>query len=249
MNEMKVFENSEFGKLTVIEKKGEPFFIAKEVANILGYDKTSNLTRRLCDDEKDAHLMSTLGGEQEKIIINESGLYNAIFGSKKPEAIKFKKWVTSEILPSIRKHGGYIPKSDSPREIMAKAIKIADSTIKELDIKIENYQIKLEQAKPMIEFAEQVANSAESVELGIYAKAINDANINIGRNKLFSILKEYKYLMEDNIPYQKYIDNGYFEVIEKTYNTVFGDRIYFQTYITGRGQIKIFEKLKKILNA
>jgi len=186
--EMQIFENSEFGNLTVIRKESDSWFVAKEIADILEYSQTNAMLKRLDNDEKADHLLWCVSSNQHRnqVVINESGLYNAIFGSKKPEAKKFKKWVTDEVLPSIRKHGGYIPKSETPKEIMAKAIKIADSTIKELDIKIENYQLKLEQAKPMIEFAEQVSESLDSVELGIFAKAINDENIPIGRNKLFN---------------------------------------------------------------
>jgi len=114
LNEMQIFENAEFGRITVIEKDGEPWFIGKEIADILGYAKTEKMTRRLDDDEKaDAPFWSTSSGQHRKqTIINESGLYEAIFGSHKPNAKAFKKWIKTEVLPAIRKTGTYTaPKS------------------------------------------------------------------------------------------------------------------------------------------
>jgi len=247
--DMQIFENSEFGQITVIEQDKEPWFIAKEISEILEYSATEKMTRRLDEDEKANVPFRDIGSNQNRnqIVISESGLYEAIFGSHKPEAKKFKKWITKEVLPSIRKNGGYIIKKENEthQEIMAKALKIANITLGEKDDTITNQALQIEQSRPMVEFAEQVDASIESVELGIFAKAINHENINIGRNRLFKYLKDNNYLMDDNIPYQKYVDNNYFEVVEKVYSTMFGNRIYYQCYIKGRGQIAIFNKLKQ----
>ena len=104
-------------------KDGEPWFVAKDISGILGYRDAANLVRRLDEDEKDTQKTSTPSGDQEMTAINESGLYNAILGSTKPNAKEFKKWVTAEVLPSIRKTGGYLiaRKDESPEEIMARA--------------------------------------------------------------------------------------------------------------------------------
>lgn len=248
---MMIFENNEFGKIEVINYNNEPHFIAKDIAEILEYSETSTMLRRLDDDEKIKIVATSIAGAnnmaRELTIISESGLYNAILGSHKTEAKKFKKWVTSEVIPSIRKHGGYLPHQESPEELLSRAVTMANSIIQERNLQVNEYVMKLEQAKPMIEFAEQVSESLDAVELGVFAKAINDENIPLGRNKLFEWLRNNGYLMENNLPYQKYIDNNFFEVVEKTYHTIFGDRVYFQTYIKGKGQIAIVNKLRKSL--
>lgn len=233
----------------MVEHNNKPYFIAKDVAEILGYTGTEKLTRRLDDDEKDDTPIWDISHNQyrNQIVITESGLYNAILGSHKIEAKRFKKWVTSEVIPSIRKHGGYLPNQESPEELLSRAVTMANSIIRERNLQVNECVLKLEQAKPMIEFAEQVSESLDAVELGVFAKAINDENIPLGRNKLFEWLRNNDYLMESNLPYQKYIDNNFFEVVEKTYHTIFGDRVYFQTYIKGKGQIAIVNKLRKSL--
>lgn len=245
---MKIFENNEFGQIRIVQYNNEPYFIAKDIADILEYSDTNKMTNRLDDDEK---ITTNLAGISKTnpivTLINESGLYNAILGSHKPEAKKFKKWITSEVIPSIRKHGGYLPKQETPEELLSRALNVANSMIQERNLKVEEYVYKLEQARPMIEFAEQVSESLDAVELGIFAKAINDENIPLGRNKLFEWLRNNGYLMDNNLPYQKYIDNNFFEVVEKTCHTIFGDKVYFQTYIKGKGQIAIVNKLRKSL--
>ena len=113
MNELKIFNNQEFGQIRVLEKDGEPWFVAKDVSDTLGYDQTSNMVKRL--DEEDFISSKLDGMSMKSILINESGLYTAILGSQLPTAKKFKRWVTSEVLPSIRKHGAYIPQELSPQ--------------------------------------------------------------------------------------------------------------------------------------
>lgn len=113
MNELKIFNNQEFGQIRVLEKDGEPWFVAKDVSDTLGYDQTSNMVKRL--DEEDFISSKLDGMSMKSILINESGLYTAILGSQLPTAKKFKRWVTSEVLPSIRKHGAYVPQELSPQ--------------------------------------------------------------------------------------------------------------------------------------
>lgn len=107
MNELQIFENPEFGKVRTVEIDGEPWFVASDIAKTLGYRDSSALTRRIDDDDKGTQKVSTLGGEQNMTVINESGLYSAIIGSNLDSAKRFKHWVTSEVLPAIRKHGIY----------------------------------------------------------------------------------------------------------------------------------------------
>jgi len=145
-NEIKIFENKNFGKLTVIEKDGEFFFIGKEVALKLGYSKLLNALERHVekDDSLKQGLIDRLGRVQETILINESGLYSLILSSKLPQAKEFKKWVTTIVLPSIRKHGGYIKNQEkmSNEEILANAVLLANNLIAEKDKEIAKLQSK-----------------------------------------------------------------------------------------------------------
>ena len=251
-NNIVVFNNVEFGEVRVVEMDSEVWFVGKEVAEVLGYkDKSDALKRHVDYEDKkrvnfkaygDTPLASLWKGSDysDKTLINESGLYALIFGSKLPSAKKFKHWVTSEVLPQIRKTGGYIPTEEgmSDAEIMSRALVIAHRTIEEKE-KL------LTQQKPLVEFATQVTNSEDCIDVGDFAKAIQNENIKMGRNKLFAWLRDNKYLMEDNVPYQKYINNGYFRVIETVKETDFGDRVYVKTLITGKGQIELLKRLKK----
>lgn len=125
MNELQVFNNEEFGEVRTVMKNNEPWFVAKDVADVLEYRDTYNMVRILDEDEKDTHQVSTLGESQTMKVINESGLYSAILKSKKPQAKAFKKWVISEVLPSIRKHGDYMTE-----DILEKALTSPDFLIK-----------------------------------------------------------------------------------------------------------------------
>lgn len=253
MNNLQVFNNTEFGDVTVVEIENEVFFLGKEVAEILGYSRPQKavndhvdyedkkrLNFKACPNSVLANLWK--GNDySDKTLINESGLYALIFGSKLPSAKKFKRWVTSEVLPQIRKTGGYIPikENETELEIVSKALLIVNKTLEEKE-KL------LKEQKPLVDFANQISASEGSVEIGEFAKMINDnENINIGRNRLFDWLRKNGYLMKNNIPYQKYIKNNYFEVIEKPVPRFDGlNTINKQTLITGKGQIKVLNKLK-----
>lgn len=244
MSDIQVF-NFEQNNIRTIIINNSPWFVAKDVADVLEYADTATMTRRLDDDEKGMQLLQTLGGEQNVVIINESGLYNAIIGSKKQEAKKFKKFVTSEVLPSIRKHGAYMtPKTiddliNNPDMIIQLA-----TTLKEEREK----NAKLEEEKktntPYVTYGKAVEASVNSVLIGNYAKALSESDgVKIGQNKLFQWLREAGYLMANgaryNVPYQKYIDNGYFEVTSTSVATPRGVRQLFTTKIAGKGQIAL----------
>ena len=144
-NEIKIFENKNFGKLTVIKKDGEFFFIGKEVADMLGYKRSDNAIRNHVEKEdKLMHCFVASGQRRNMYIINESGLYSLILSSKLPQAKEFKKWVTTEVLPSIRKHGGYIKNQEnmSNEDILANAVLLANNLIAEKDREIANLQSK-----------------------------------------------------------------------------------------------------------
>lgn len=262
MNKLTVFTHEQFGAIRAIKTDNEIYFIGKDLAERLGYKNISDALKKHVDMEDKMqiayHDLKSMGvndfGTKGGWLVNESGMYSLVLGSELPEAKKFKRWVTSEVLPQIRQTGGYIPikEEDNEMEILSKAFLIAQKTIETQKARLEQEthrrllaEQKIEEDKPMVEFAEAVASSSNSVDVGIFAKLVKDENIPLGRNKLFDWLRANKYLMKNNIPYQTYIDNGYFEVVEYTYNTPYGSKLGTKTLVTGKGQIKLVEKLRK----
>jgi len=254
-NKLEVFSNNELGNVRVIVKDGEPFFVAKDVADILGYSETSVMLRRLDADEYLKIEPTFIAGAnkmaREFTVINESGLYSAVLGSKKPQAKQFKKWVTGEVLPTIRKHGAYLTDSKI-EEVLTDPdtiIKLATQLKEEREAR-KKAETKVVELKPKAAFADAISSSNSSVLIGEFAKIISNNNFKIGQNKLFAWLREVGYLMSKgeryNQPYQKYIDNGYFEVIERVvHNSDGSTRITVTTKITGKGQVAVFKKIKK----
>lgn len=238
MNELKIFENSKFGKVRAIERNGEPWFVATDVCKALAIDGTQ--TRRLDDDEKGVCSIQTLGGEQQATCVNEPGLYSLVLGSRKPDAKAFKRWITHDVIPSIRKTGVYVaPSVDS--DMM---FKIAEA-MRDKERQIAFLETEAAKNKPLVQFAEHVSTAANAISVGDFAKLLNDENIPIGRTRLFRWFKENGYLQGDNVPYQRYIDAGYFDVIEQTFNTPYKKMVSVKTLITGKGQIYFTEKLRK----
>jgi len=179
--------------------------------------------------------------------LTESGVYKLIFKSNKEEAEKFQDWIADEVLPSIRKDGGYIigKENDTPEEILARAILVAQSTLQRRDARIKQLEIQEKVNKPYVDFANKVADTADAIDIGTFAKLVKDEGVNIGRNKLFSFLRDNKYLDNKNVPYQKYINNGYFKIIEQVFKTVYGNKVNIKTLLLGIGQIKITNRLKE----
>lgn len=183
MNNMQIFKNEQFGEVRTINKDGEPYFVGKDVAVILGYAKPLNALAAHVDEDDSLKqgLIDNLGRIQETIFINESGLYSLIMSSKLPQAKQFKRWVTSEVLPSIRKNGGYIKDQETltDEELIAKALVVAQNKIAEKDKQIE-------QMKPKAIFADAVSASHTSILIGELAKILRQNGIEIGQNRLFS---------------------------------------------------------------
>lgn len=244
MNNIQVFENSEFGSIRTVEINKEPFFVAKDVAEILGY---SNSRKAIIDhvDEEDKGVTKcdTLGGVQELSVINESGLYSLVLSSKLPTAKKFKRWVTSEVLPAIRKTGGYIGGAEnmSEAEIMARAVLIGQRTIEEQKRKIDNLQNEIDVNRPKVLFADAVSASHTSILVGELAKILRGNGCNIGQNRLFERLRNDGYLMKcgtsKNIPTQRAMEMGLFEIKEGSYINGNGANVITKTTkVTGKGQ-------------
>ncbi|QVK17759.1 phage antirepressor [Mycoplasmatota bacterium] len=223
--ELKVFKNNQFGEVRVIENNNEPWFVAKDVCSILDIKNTTQAIQRLDEDERS---MLNIGRQGETNVVNESGLYTLILRSDKPQAKHFRKWVTSEVLPSIRKNGGYIANQENltPEQIVANALVVAQRIIDDKTKQIETM-------KPKVEFFDAVASSKTAVSLGDVAKVLGIKGL--GRNKLFELLRNKKILMKDNIPYQKYVDAGYFRVIEQKYTKDDEVKISFKTLVYQKG--------------
>lgn len=236
MNEVQLFnfENHEVRSLLI---NSEPWFVGKDVAEALGYSKARNAIATHIDseDKKDAPIQGTLGGVQEMTVINESGLYSLVLSSKLPSAKKFKRWVTSEVLPALRKTGQYQVKELSGSELMAKALIEAQNVLAAKDKQIE-------QMKPKALFADAVATSHTSILVGELAKILKQNGIEMGQKRLFAWLREKGYLIKRqgtdyNMPTQKSMDLGLFEIKEGSYVNGSGVNITTKTpKVTGKGQ-------------
>lgn len=244
MNNIQVFENGEFGSIRTVEIDKEPFFVGKDVANILGYSNPLKAIREHVDEEdKGVNETVTPGGIQNLIVINESGLYSLVLSSKLPTAKRFKRWVTSEVLPAIRKTGGYIGGAENmtEAEIMARAVLIGQRTIEEQKRKIDNLQEEIDVNRPKVLFADAVSASHTSILVGELAKILRGNGCNIGQNRLFERLRNDGYLMKcgtsKNIPTQRAMEMGLFEIKEGSYINGNGVNVITKTTkVTGKGQ-------------
>ena len=246
MNAIQIFNNKEFGDLRIVLIDNEPWMIGKDVAEALGYiNPRKAIADHVDEEDKGVTKCDTPGGKQDLIVINESGMYALIFGSKLESAKRFKRWVTAEILPSLRKNGGYILNQDSmtPEQILAAALQVSKKIIEERDRQIENMKQKEQ-------FADAIMASKDSVLVRDMAKLISQNGVQIGQKKLFAWLRDNGYLIKQgnsyNMPKQKYIDQGLFEIREGVIQSASGTpRITYTPRITGKGQqyfIDIFLK-------
>ena len=211
MNELQIFNNEEFGSVGTITKDNEPMFCLTDVCKALEINNVSQLKTRLKDDGVITNeVIDNLGRKQTATFINESNLYKVIFQSRKPSAEKFTDWVTDEVIPSIRKNGGYIANQEqmTPEQIVANALIVAQNIISQKDRQIE-------EMKPKAEFFDAVADSKTAISMNEVSKVLNIKGY--GRNNLFEFLRENKVLDRWNVPYQRYVDNGWFRVIEQHY--------------------------------
>ena len=247
-NEIKIFENEEFGSVRTLEINGEPYFVGKDVATILGYVKPENAIANHVDDEdKTTTLIQGTGSNYKSnaVIINESGLYSLILSSKLPQAKEFKHWVTSEILPSIRKPGGYSIQSKSDSYTIEDPAARARRWAEEYEEK-KALEAKIEEQKPLVEYAEHIQASKDVIDMKSMAKLASKNGIKIGRNKLFSFLRDRKILDRENIPYANYMDKEWFQVVESTYTFSNGEeKITKTTLVKPKGQLGIVRQLRK----
>ena len=187
MNNLKIFENAEFGQIRTAEVDGEPWFVGKDVAEALGYaEPRSAVSKKVEEVDRGVAEMETPSGKQNMTIINESGLYALIFGSKLESAKRFKHWVTSEVLPAIRKHGAYaVDELLNNPEMAIKAF----TALKEEREKNKRLQTDVDRMKPKEIFADAVSASKTSILIGDLAKILKQNGINTGQNRLFETLR------------------------------------------------------------
>ena len=228
------YSHNAFGKLRTLVKEGEPWFIAKDVAITLGYPEATKMTRYLDEEEKGLLNVATLGGPQELQIINESGLYSAIFRSRKEEAKAFKKWVTREVLPSIRKTGGYLlaRPEDTPEQLEQRAYHLTQDTIKRQEKENKELQQTIIDMEPKALFVDKYVMTK-----GTYALRDVANQLGIRPNKFNEKLREDKVLYNKkgrrNVPYQYYLARGYFCV--KLGVDEEAGRAYQGTRVTNKG--------------
>jgi anti-repressor protein len=247
MNEMITFENNEFGQLRTLNVNSNLYFVGRDVASMLGYSKPHNAITMHVDDDDTLKwgIEDSLGRNQETLLINESGLYALILGSKLESAKKFKKWVTNDVLPSIRKHGAYA--TDELLNNPDLAIQVFQQLKAERLEKAKLAQ-QIEEDKTFTNFGKAISATDDGILIGNFAKLLRNDGINIGRNQLYEWLRDNGYLIKSgrdkNIPSQRYINMNLFRVKETVVHTPQGDRIESTTLITGKGQIYFVEKLK-----
>lgn len=236
INSIQTYSNGALGVTlrTLASDDGNPWFVAKDVCDALAIDKTA--ASRLDDDERGLRSMQTPGGRQRALFVSEPGLYALVLKSRKPEAKAFKRWVTHEVLPSIRRRGGYMvaPADETPEETMARALLIANDALKRKDARIAELE-------PKALFADAVAASDGTCLVGELAKMMRQNGVEIGQNRLFDLLREEGYLgkcgSNRNVPTQRAMEMGLFRIKETAVTHSDGHVTINRTpKVTGKGQ-------------
>lgn len=249
MNNITTFNNPAFGSVRAVSVNDEPYFVGKDVAEILGYSNPRDaLSKHVDAEDKGVANCDTLGGTQELTVINESGLYSLILSSKLPKAKEFKRWVTAEVLPAIRKTGGYV--NDTAQFVESYFGQLEPSQKNALTMMFEESKrmsAQLKEQAPKVLFANAVETAHNSILIGDLAKIIRQNGVDIGQKRLFEWLRQNGYLIKDgqskNMPTQKAMEMSLFEVKESTISNPDGSvRITRTTKVTGKGQTYFVKK-------
>ena len=262
-NGIQVFENSDFGKVRVVERNGEPWFVAADVCTYFGVTNRNRIMQAVDAEDKGGTQMDTPGGIQTVAVVNESGLYSMLFALQPTKARSvseeyiaerqtkihnFKRWVTHEVIPSVRKHGAYIT-PDKIEEILINPDTIIRlcTDLKEERAKRAALEVKVETDAPKVLFAGAVETSQDSCLVGQLAKMIRQNGCEIGQNRLFDYLRNEGYLCKSdsnrNMPTQRSMEAGLFEVKESVVDNPDGSvRLVRTTKVTGKGQIYFVNK-------
>ncbi len=232
MNELQIFENAEFGKVRTVPINNEPWFVAKDVCNILDIKNTTQALERLDDDERS---MLNIGRQGDANTINEYGLYSLVLASRKPEAKQFKRWITHDVIPSIRKTGSYTSKFAIP-QTLSEALQLAADQAKQIEID-----------KPKVLFAESVQVTTNTILIRELAKLISQNGVKVGEKRLFEWLRGKGYLIKKigadyNKPTQKAMEMGLFKITEHAITHSNGVQTHTTARVTGKGQLYFINK-------
>ena len=247
MNELQIFNNEEFGDIRTITKDNEPWFVASDICKALDLSNPTMAVQRLDEDER---AKFNLGHPMyETNCVNEYGLYSLILASRKKEAKDFKRWITHDVIPSIRKNGGYIAGQESltDEELLSKALMVAQKKIEEKNQLIAMQDSRIQEMRPKEIFADAVSASRTSILIGDLAKLICQNGVEIGQRRLFDWLRNHGYLIKNgsskNMPVQRYVEQGLFEIKESNVQNPDGSvRITRTTKVTGKGQVYFVNK-------
>lgn len=243
MNEIQSFTSDQFGTVRAIrDENGEPMFVAKDVCAALNIAPTA--ASRLDEDEKGLRLTQTPGGEQNVLLVTEPGFYKLVMRSRKPEAKAFQRWVTHEVLPALRRDGGYmVARDETPEQTMARAVLLAQATI-------DRQKSRIAELEPKALFADAVAASDGTCLVGELAKMMRQNGVEVGQNRLFAMLREDGYLgnvgQNRNVPTQRAMDLGLFRIKETAVTHSDGHVTLSRTpKVTGKGQRYFLERYGK----
>ncbi|MBX9160069.1 BRO family protein [Bacillus cereus] len=250
MNQLQVFNNEEFGQVRTVMQGEDVWFVAKDVTDVLELKSAKDSTKYLDEDEKDKVLIKHSGSDykSEMMVVNESGLYSLILRSRKPQAKAFKKWVTSEVLPSIRKHGAYMTDQALEQAVTNPDFMIGLLTnLKEEKAKRVEAERTILQQQPLVTFAEACMQSNQTLKVGEVAKLAMKQGVKIGQKRLFDKLREWGLMFKNSTePTQKGCERELFEVSQGVKKKLNGEAFtWTTTYVTPKGQAYIIDRLKK----
>lgn len=238
-NEIKIFENPEFGRIrTVSDERGEPWFCLADVCKVLGL-KQNGVVMRLEKGVISTEPLSTRGGTQMANFVNEDGLYDVVLDSRKPSARAFRKWVTSEVLPQIRRTGGYVPleEQDDEKTILAKAVRILNRTLEQKDVLLRRKEELLEEQRPKVEFADALTAGDGCILMSEMAKLLTRNGYPTGRTRLYRWMREHGYIFKRSTePIQMWVERGIFAQSVTVIKTNHGSEERVTTKVTGKGQ-------------
>lgn len=253
MNEMQVFRNEQFGwDLRSISIQGNPCFWTKDVVDILKLANPRSSMALLDEDEKGVHIMDTPGGKQNVNYVTEAGLYTLVLKSRRPEAKLFRRWITHEVIPSIRQTGGYIMGEEkmTDDELLSSALIMANNKLEQRGLRIKALEAQIELDRPKTIFYDAISASTSSISFGAMAKLAHNNGYDIGRNRFVALLIEHGFVMRDGknlVPTQRAINLGVLEPKESYY----GDNktgIRITCVVTGKGQVYFMDFIYKLFN-
>lgn len=253
MSNLAVFDNREFGQIrALVDSQGAPAFVAKDVCLALGIGKYRDAVSTIDDDERGSVLVDTPGGKQQMTTVTEPGFYKLVMRSRKPEAKAFQRWVTHEVLPALRRDGGYmVARADeTPEETMARALLLAQGTMERQKRRIAGLEAENEEMRPKALFADAVAASDGTCLIGELAKMLRQNGVGVGQNRLFAMLREDGYLgkvgQNRNVPTQRSMELGLFRIKETAITHSDGRVTINRTpKVTGKGQRYFLERYGK----